>query len=211
MRARVPGATAPDGRRRTARGERPVAPASGSRTMNSLPRAGPVAVRRAPCRRAARPGCARASGRCRGPPCDRSSACAPCDEQVEDVAAGPRARCRCRCRGRDARPRRPRARARHGDRAARRRVLGGVGQQVGEHLRQARRVAVDAQARAAARRPSACVLRCSSSGLAISTACATTSRELDGLRFELDLAARDARRRRAGRRPAASGARPGAR
>ena len=92
-------------------------------------------------RRAARPGAAPASGRRPGRPgCGRASACPA--RTARRRAAAARRRCRCRCRARAiTRLRRRRHCERQLDRAAFLGVLGGVVEQVGDHLRQAREVA----------------------------------------------------------------------
>ena len=85
-----------------ARRRRPAAWApcrsSGRRTMNVAALRQARAVRRRPCRRAARPGSAPAPGRCPRPPCARSRRALALREQVEDVRQQRRRRCRCRCR-----------------------------------------------------------------------------------------------------------------
>ena len=167
---------------------------SGSRTVNSLPRPTPVAVRPTPCRRAARPGCARCArprprppsrGRAPGVPCTNSSKTRGSSSRRDADAVVAHA---------EHRPSPPRRAARDRDRAAAaRRVL-------------ARRWSAGSRPPAPAapdrRRPQAVrgtsisswCARCSSSGLgdldrlrdharASSTRCA----------LELDLAARDAR------------------
>ena len=156
------------GARRRAAGERQA-----HRELAAAAR--PVAVRARRCRRAARPGCARAPGRGRGRPAARSSALPPCTNRSK-MRGSSSGRCRCRCRGRDHALRRPRASRRTAIAPAGSGVLGGVGEQVGDHLREARRVGVEHQRR---RRPRRCAGGgggCSSSGLGISTACATTPR-----------------------------------
>ena len=109
-------------------------------------------------------------------------------EQVEDVRQHRRARCRCRCRARADRRSSPSRRRATAMLAAGLGVLGGVGQQVRDHLREARRVAVDDQAARGTSTSRSC-RRSSSSGLAISIALATTSATLD----RLALAARSCR------------------
>ena len=78
-------------------------------------------------------------------------ACARPARTARRPRAASRARCRCRCRARRSPPRRPSLRHARARCARRRSVLGRVVEQVRDHLREPRRVAVDdaAAARAA--------------------------------------------------------------
>ena len=99
-RMRAPAASAspaPRGRGASAR-RRPRARAAGARRTRCPCRARRCAPR--PCRRAARPGCAPASGRCPGRPARARARGRPARTARRRAAASP-ARCRCRCRARD--------------------------------------------------------------------------------------------------------------
>ena len=124
---------------------RGAAPAgSGRRTTNSLPRPGPVAARLDACRRAARPGAAPASGRCRGRPAARSSERSTCDEQVEDARQHRRRRCRCRCRATRTTTASPLALGATARCGRRRSVyLAALFSRLAKHLREPRRVGVE--------------------------------------------------------------------
>ena len=114
-------------------------------------------------------------------------------EQLEDVAAAARRRCRCRCRARVITACRLGVdRQRELDRAALLGVLGGVVEQVGDDLRQAREVA--AQHRPARReRARELVATRFEERLRGLDACATTARRSSGSRLQRDLALVDAR------------------
>ena len=198
-------------RRRGARRGSAGAAASGSRTTNSAP---------CPCRR---------SDASTVPPCSldeplhereaeaepaqaaRRASCRACENGSKRRASSSRARCRRPCRGRGApRGRRP-ACERQPDRVAARGELRRVLEQVPDHLREARRVAVDPQRRVRER-------DLESRSRAARRACRwssavrwTSSREVDRPRARAGACRSRCASRRAGRRRAARGARPGAR
>ena len=126
---------------------RALAPArAGRRTVNSLPRPRPVAVRGHACRRASRPGASRARARARGPRW-RSSARSRLREEARRCAAAARARSRCPLSvtpDLDGTLRALAAERRTRSCRPARCSLRGVGEEVREHLREPGRVRIAA-------------------------------------------------------------------
>ena len=157
------------------------------------------------CRRASRPAASPASGRCRGRPA-RARGCGrparTCRTRAAACSAGMPMPVSLHGHHRLARL----APGAEHDPAALGRVLGGVVEQVGEHLRQPGRIGVArSAARPAAGAASARGRRASISGRLVSTAfCSTVSRSTRSGRSSI--LPRVMRRRRAGRRPAAPSA-----
>ena len=126
----------------------------------------PVAVRLDAARRAAAPGSSPAPGRCPSPPSARSSVRAPCTNRSNTCGSSVGVDADAVVAARDHDFVRRRAAAASAMWPPRVGVLGGVGQQVGDHLRQPRRRRRShAQAGRPARRRCSWWRRCSSSGL----------------------------------------------
>ena len=133
-----------------------------------------------PCRRAARPGCARSSGRCPARPASARAPAAPARTDRRCAAACPAAMpmpvSRTDSTARRHRPAAPAPRSRR-----RRRVLRGVGQQVRDDLAETREVAVDAQAASRHVDVEPCASAARAAGSPSRSPCATTSAMLDDL------------------------------